>query len=300
MGMSQHQNSRPSLSGARVATMPMPTWGGNTNHGDGPHGDPKVRMTKTGQPRETSQKEAKATMTKAKATTAKAKAKARARARSHMDQRTMATMTKAKATTKARSQESQRTMAKRKKPQPVATRVATRRPQPVAKRVATSKPQPVATRKPQPRLLRRADKERVATSPETRTEKLPAMTKKAKENAKEKEKERRNANPGKTSRMLSSMRWPRNSRRTDSSAMKMPRTSPEVPTTSSSRLRSTRPETLVTSPVKMDLKDSWTPSPKPKSEQSELSLTPAQLYQCLDSFGLTDTTKLGFGLAIFN
>merc|ERR1712151_182367 len=276
MGMSQHQNSRPSLSGARVATMPMPTWGGNTNHGDGPHGDPKVRMTKTGQPRETSQKEAKATMTKAKATTAKAKAKARARARSHMDQRTMATMTKAKATTKARSQESQRTMAKRKKPQPVATR------------------------KPQPRLLRRADKERVATSPETRTEKLPAMTKKAKENAKEKEKERRNANPGKTSRMLSSMRWPRNSRRTDSSAMKMPRTSPEVPTTSSSRLRSTRPETQVTSPVKMDLKDSWTPSPKPKSEQSELSLTPTQLYQCLDSFGLTDTTKLGFGLAIFN
>merc|ERR1712151_495773 len=199
-------------------------------------------------------------------------------------QESQRTMTKAKATTKARSQESQRTMAKRKKPQPVAT----------------SKPQPVATRKPQPRLLRRADKERVATSPETRTEKLPAMTKKAKENAKEKEKERRNANPGKTSRMLSSMRWPRNSRRTDSSAMKMPRTSPEVPTTSSPRLRSTRPETLVTYPVKMDLKDSWTPSPKPTSEQSELSLTPTQLYQCLDSFGLTDTTKLGFGLAIFN
>merc|ERR1712151_925946 len=149
-------------------------------------------------------------------------------------------------------------------------------------------------------MAKRKTPQPVATSPETRTEKLPAMTKKAKENAKEKEKERRNANPGKTSRMLSSMRWPRNSRRTDSSAVKMPRTSPEVPTTSSSRLRSTRPETLVTSPVKMDLKDSWTPSPKPKSEQSELSLTPTQLYQCLDSFGLTDTTKLGFGLAIFN
>merc|ERR1712151_492786 len=185
-------------------------------------------------------------------------------------------------------------MGAKRRPQ---ERMAKRRPQ---ERMAKRKPQPVATSKPQPRLLRRADKEeRVATSPETRTEKLPAMTKKAKENAKER-REERNANPGTTSRMLSSMRWPRSSRRTDSSTKKVPRNSPEVPSTSSSRVRSRRPETLVTSTVKTDLRDSWTPSAKPKSEQSELSLTPTQLYQCLDSFGLTDTAKLGFGLAIFN
>merc|ERR1712151_92614 len=147
---------------------------------------------------------------------------------------------------------SQERMAKRKPQERMA-----RRPQ---ERMAKRRPQErMAKRKPQPRLLRRADKEeRVATSPETRTEKLPAMTK------------------------------------------KVPRNSPEVPSTSSSRIRSSRPETQVPSMVKMDLKDSWTPSAKPKSEQSELSLTPTQLYQCLDSFGLTDTTKLGFGLAIFN
>merc|ERR1712151_1281158 len=205
-------------------------------------------------------------------------AKARARERSPRETRVMA------------KRESQERMAKRR-PQ---ERMAKRRPQ---ERMAKRKPQPVATSKPQPRLLRRADKEeRVATSPETRTEKLPAMTKKAKENAKERREERRNANPGTTSRMLSSMRWPRSSRRTDSSTKKVPRNSPEVPSTSSSRIRSSRPETQVPSMVKMDLKDSWTPSAKPKSE-----LTPTQqLYQCLDSFGLTDTTKLGFGLAIFN
>merc|ERR1712151_1340686 len=209
-------------------------------------------------------------------------AKARARERSPRETRVMA------------KRESQERMAKRK-PQ---ERMAKRRPQ---ERMAKRKPQPVATSKPQPRLLRRADKEeRVATSPETRTEKLPVMTKKAKENAKERREERRNANPGTTSRMLSSMRLPRSSRRTDSSTKKVPRNSPEVPSTSSSRIRSSRPETQVHSMVKMDLKDSWTPSAKPKSEQSELSLTPTQLYPCLVSFGLTDTTKLGFGLAIFN
>merc|ERR1712151_820345 len=150
---------------------------------------------------------------------------------------------------KRRSQEDQRTMAKRRRQE----KMAKRRPQ---ERMAKRRPQErMAKRKPQPRLLRRADKEeRVATSPETRTEKLPAMTKKAKENAKERREERRNANPGTTSRMLSSMRWPRSSRRTDSSTKKVPRNSPEVPSTSSSRIRSSRPETQVPSTVKMDLK----------------------------------------------
>merc|ERR1712151_951926 len=121
-----------------------------TTTGNGPSGDP-MRMKKPAK--------------KAKAN--KAKAKARARERSPRETRVMA------------KRESQEKMAKRRSQEKMAKRRSQEDQGTMAKRRSQEK---MAKSRPQPRLLRRADKEeRVATSPETRTEKLPAMTKKAKE-----------------------------------------------------------------------------------------------------------------------